>query len=80
MRCTECHKFHEHDDDPVGPDLTGYGSRAWLMDFIADPAHTRFYGRRNDRMPRYGADQVLQPRQIELITDWLRGDWYSPEP
>ena len=80
MRCTECHKFHEHDDDPVGPDLTGYGSRAWLIDFIADPAHTRFYGRRNDRMPRYGTDQVLQPRQIELLTDWLRGDWYSPAP
>lgn len=28
MRCTECHKFHEHDDEPVGLDLTGYGSRA----------------------------------------------------
>jgi ubiquinol-cytochrome c reductase cytochrome b subunit len=80
MRCTECHKFHEHDDLPVGPDLTGYGSREWLIDFIGDPAHARFYGRRNDRMPRYAEDQVLQPGEIELIADWLRGDWYAPEP
>jgi mono/diheme cytochrome c family protein len=79
MRCTECHKFHEHDDLPVGPDLTGYGSRAWLIDFISDPAHTRFYGRRNDRMPSYGEDQVLDSASIGLIADWLRGDWYVPE-
>jgi ubiquinol-cytochrome c reductase cytochrome b subunit len=36
MRCTECHKFHEHDDLPAGPDLTGYGSRAWLIEFIGE--------------------------------------------
>jgi ubiquinol-cytochrome c reductase cytochrome b subunit len=80
MRCTECHKFHEHDDLPVGPDLTGYGSRAWLIEFIGDPAHARFYGRRNDRMPRYAVEQVLSEREIGLIADWLRGDWYLPEP
>jgi ubiquinol-cytochrome c reductase cytochrome b subunit len=80
MRCTECHKFHEHDDLPVGPDLTGYGSRAWLIEFIGDPAHARFYGRRNDRMPRYAAEQVLSVKELGLIADWLRGDWYSPEP
>ncbi len=80
MRCTECHKFHEHDDEPVGPDLTGYGSRAWLVDFIGDPAHVRFYGRRNDRMPGYAVDQVLDAESIGLIADWLREDWYTREP
>jgi ubiquinol-cytochrome c reductase cytochrome b subunit len=80
VRCTECHKFHEHDDEPVGPDLTGYGSRAWLVDFIGNPAHPRFYGRRNDRMPGYAVDEVLEPAAIGLIADWLREDWYVPEP
>jgi ubiquinol-cytochrome c reductase cytochrome b subunit len=75
MRCTECHKFHEHDYDPVGPELTGYGSRDWLVEFIKDPAHARFYGRRNDRMPRYGVEEVLDEKRIGLIADWLRGEW-----
>jgi ubiquinol-cytochrome c reductase cytochrome b subunit len=80
MRCTECHKFHEHDHEPTGPDLTGYGSRSWLLEFIGDPAHPRFYGRRNDRMQSFAKDQILSPDAIELIVDWLRGDWYEPEP
>ena len=62
------------------PDLTGYGSRQWTIDFIRDPAHERFYGDNNDRMPAFEpADdpnqQILSPRNIELIVDWLRGDW-----
>ncbi len=77
MRCTECHRFHEYGEDPVGPELTGYGSRAWLIDFVGDPAHPRFYGRRNDRMPSFGADGVLDDHAIGLIVDWLRGDYLS---
>jgi ubiquinol-cytochrome c reductase cytochrome b subunit len=72
MRCTECHKFHEFDHDPNAPDLTGYGSRDWLLDFIRDPAHDRFYGERNDRMPRYGPDGILDDDTLGLIVDWLR--------
>lgn len=78
MKCTSCHQFHKPDEEATAPDLTGYGSRAWLMDFIGDPAHVRFYGRRNDRMPRFAAEAVLSEREIGLIADWLRGDW--PEP
>ncbi len=78
MKCTGCHQFHVPDEDAIAPDLTGYGSRAWLMDFIRDPAHPRFYGRRNDRMPRFGAEAVLTEREVGLIADWLRGHW--PEP
>ena len=78
MRCTECHKFHKEGEDPTAPDLTGYGSREWLIDFISNPAQERFYGRRNDRMPAYGEDKVLDDDAIRLIADWLRGDWYEP--
>jgi ubiquinol-cytochrome c reductase cytochrome b subunit len=79
MRCTECHKFHDTGEDPTGPDLTGYGSRQWLIDFISDPAHERFYGKKNDRMPQYGEEKILDARSIGLIADWLRGDWYEPD-
>jgi ubiquinol-cytochrome c reductase cytochrome b subunit len=80
MRCIECHKFHEYDEDPTGPDLTGYGSRPWLIEFVGHPGHPRFYGRRNDRMPSYREEQILDDDAIGLIVDWLREDWYRPEP
>lgn len=76
MRCTECHRFRDQGEDPTGPELTGYGSRDWLIEFISDPGHDRFYGKRNDRMPTFGKDR-LDPRAIGLLADWLRGDWYE---
>jgi ubiquinol-cytochrome c reductase cytochrome b subunit len=72
MRCTECHRFHEWGDDPLGPELTGYGSRGWLIEFVRDPAHARFYGTRNDRMPRFGVEEILDDATLGLIVDWLR--------
>ena len=80
MNCTDCHKFHAAGtDDPSAPDLTGYGSREWLLAFISDPSHARFYGERNDRMPAYGPDKILTAAEIGLVTDWLRGEWYEPK-
>ena len=80
MNCTDCHKFHaDGTDDPSAPDLTGYGSREWLLAFISDPSHARFYGERNDRMPAYGPDKILTAAEIGLVTDWLRGEWYVPK-
>ncbi len=78
MRCTDCHVFHKPSDDASGPDLTGYGSREWLIKFISNPAHADFYGKRNDRMPSFGADQILDEHAIGMIADWLRGFWYEP--
>jgi hypothetical protein len=76
--CTSCHNFHDKKASlggaNRGPDLTGYGSRQWQIDFIKNPAHPRFYGPRNDRMPLYGEQKILDDRQIALIVDWLRGD------
>jgi ubiquinol-cytochrome c reductase cytochrome b subunit len=78
LRCSECHQFHSIDEDATGPDLTGYGSREWLIGMISDPAHERFYAARNDRMPSFGRDQTLSSSGIELLADWLRGDWPQP--
>src|SRR3989441_1911316 len=79
MRCTECHQFHKPDEDATAPDLTGYGSREWLLAFISNPAHTRFFSKRNDRMPAFADDKILDDHAIGLLADWLRGDWYEPD-
>jgi ubiquinol-cytochrome c reductase cytochrome b subunit len=76
--CIDCHVFHKPDPNATAPDLTGYGSREWIMGIISDPEHPRFYGETNDRMPRFGVSQTLTQREIELLTDWLRGEWYVP--
>lgn len=80
--CTDCHKFYTLGSSSAGPDLTGYGSREWVIGIIADPTHKRFYGGNNDRMPAYGQppDQpMLTTGQIEMIADWMRGEWFRSE-
>ena len=83
-RCGSCHTFRDNGVAAgSAPDITGWGSREWLVGIIADPTHERFYGDTNDRMPSFGkaeegAAPMLTRRQIELIADWLRGDWYRP--
>jgi quinol-cytochrome oxidoreductase complex cytochrome b subunit len=83
LACTDCHKI-QGEGAKKGPDLTGYMSREWLIDFIGDPAHVRFYGEDNDRMPNFldaqGEDGEVKPGKLDeagvgLIVDWLRGEW-----
>ena len=57
--------------------VTGYGSRAWVIRFIGNPAHADFYGKSNDRMTAFADKQVLNAKQIALLADWLRGEWYE---
>ena len=81
LGCTECHKYHDAGELGAAPDLTGYGSRQWLIDFISNPGDPRFYGD-NHHMPAFGpvgdnAGQLTRT-QIEMLADWLRGDWYEP--
>jgi len=83
-RCGSCHTFRDNGVAAgSAPDITGWGSREWLVGLIVDPTHERFYGDTNDRMPSFGKAEeggapILTRRQIEMIADWLRGDWYRP--
>ncbi|MGI9244868.1 MAG: hypothetical protein ACR2RV_28960, partial [Verrucomicrobiales bacterium] len=80
--CTSCHKFY--DEGSRGPELTNYASRNWMIEFIKDPQHKRFYGPKLDKMPVFGSKQeedgsvrsaILSDREIEMVVDWIRGDW-----
>ena len=72
--CVDCHALGDWNaDEYSAPDLTGYGSRGWLMGIVDNPAHERFYGSKNDRMPAFGKDEKLTRKQMEQIVDWLRG-------
>ena len=76
--CIDCHAFGEPDPDADGPDLTDYGSRQWIIDFVKNPGHEKFYPENNDRMPAFGVKKILTDNEIGLIADWLRGDYYEP--
>lgn len=78
LSCTDCHAWGE--ETSGRPDLRGWGSREWLLAFLHDPAHDRFYGKRNDRMPAYGAKEELTRHQLELLVDWLRGEYLTTPP
>jgi ubiquinol-cytochrome c reductase cytochrome b subunit len=80
LACTDCHRFHDQGELGTAPDLTGYASRAWLVEMIRDPQGERFYpGDLNDRMPAFykdaapNAHNLLSGEEIELVVDWLRG-------
>jgi ubiquinol-cytochrome c reductase cytochrome b subunit len=83
-RCAGCHRFHDAGPEGAAPDLTGYGSRDWLLAFIANPAADRFYGKSNDRMPAFAPhepgslENELSPEALRLLAGWLRHDWSVP--
>lgn len=75
VNCTDCHVV-EGFGEQEGPELTGWGSRDWMLRMLHNPAHPSLYGEDNDRMPAFGADEILTERDMGLIVDWIREDWY----
>ena len=72
LGCSSCHRLREDSSQGSAPDLAGYGSRQWLMDFINDPGQSRFYGDKNAGMPAFGESNLLTKKQIEMLADWIR--------
>jgi quinol-cytochrome oxidoreductase complex cytochrome b subunit/mono/diheme cytochrome c family protein len=83
LKCTGCHRFGDAGELAIAPDLTGYGSYEWMMGFVSDPTHSRFYRRENDRMPSFAKDlehpqtHSVSVRELSLIVDWIRGQYYE---
>ncbi|MHB1036312.1 MAG: cytochrome b N-terminal domain-containing protein [Pirellulales bacterium] len=83
--CVDCHRFQNKPGAGNAPNLTNWGSRQWIIDITANPKLKRFYSGENDRMPAFAEHptapekNVLSQRDIGLIADWLRGEWFEPE-
>jgi ubiquinol-cytochrome c reductase cytochrome b subunit len=75
--CITCHTFRGR-GAKTGPDLTGYGSKPWLVGIISDPQGKAYYPKTNDGMPSYlnFPDQpgrnLLAPEQVEAIAEMIR--------
>ncbi len=80
LGCFDCHKFHDEGELGAAPDLTRYGSSAWLRGLIANPEDERFYPESNDRMPAFAAhpkapqQNQLSDRELDILVDWILGD------
>ena len=78
MSCIDCHSMHAvGDEEPLAeggtaPTLTGYGSAAWLKQFVSNPAASDFYADSN-AMPAF--EEKLAPEELELLVRWLTGDY-----
>jgi len=77
-RCTSCHLFAGEGDDGGGgiaPELSGYGSVAWVRAQIANPATKATYREqaldpaRKGHMPRFDAE--LSAADIDLLARWV---------
>ena len=77
-RCTGCHMFRGQTDDSssIGPELSGWGSTAWVRAQIANPATNATYRaeamnpERKGHMPRF--DDKLEPDDINVLAAWVR--------
>ena len=77
--CADCHStigepFAEiSDDDAEGyPNLSGYGSAAWLKSFLSNPGAGQHYAGKN-QMPAYA--KRMTPSELQLLVRWLTGDY-----
>jgi ubiquinol-cytochrome c reductase cytochrome b subunit len=77
-RCTTCHLFEGAGDDGgqgLAPELSGYGSVAWVRAQIANPSSKATYrenaldAARKGHMPRFDGD--LSPADIDLLAKWV---------
>jgi ubiquinol-cytochrome c reductase cytochrome b subunit len=83
-RCTACHLFEGAGDDGgqgLAPELSGYGSQAWVRAQIANPASKATYREnalgdheartaRKGHMPRF--DSELSAADLDLLATWVR--------
>jgi ubiquinol-cytochrome c reductase cytochrome b subunit len=81
--CMDCH-LYEGDGANLfeGPDMTGYGSRAWISRQIKDAGAETQYGELN-KMPKFSDD--LDDHDIRMVTAFLRQQRFEhpdfkPEP
>lgn len=79
--CADCHSSVGEPFDPQMeadgyPTIAGYGSAAWLKDFIAHPGAEHHYAAKNS-MPAF--DEKLSDADADLLVRWMTGNYYPTE-
>lgn len=69
LECDACHPL-ERGVEGLAPNLAGYGSEEWLLEFLRAPGSPRFYGEDND-MPAYAGE--LSDEDLRALVVFLRG-------
>jgi ubiquinol-cytochrome c reductase cytochrome b subunit len=84
-RCTTCHLFEGKGDDSdqgLAPELSGWGSVAWIRAQIANPATKATYREqaldpeRKGHMPRFEGE--IRSEDMDLLATWLHGATRRP--
>ena len=78
--CADCHETIgeagfvsiPESDDPSYPNLSGYGSAAWLKNFISNPGAAQHYAGKN-QMPAY--ENRMTSQEMDLLVRWLVRDY-----
>ncbi len=66
--CSDCHSIDWETTGEEGPNLGRRGTRDWLVAFVTEPGHPRFFGEKNE-MPAFGPK--LTPEQIGSVVDYV---------
>ncbi len=84
--CIDCHALHPVGGDAIlgeggyAPNLTGYGSAAWINGFVRNPANEEipYYGQcGTNAMPPF--DEQLSDHQLQMLARWLAGDYHRDD-
>lgn len=79
QECLGCHPVNgQYVEDPRGPDLSGYASRAWVRAVITHASDPRLFGRtRLDEMPDF---RKLPADELEALTDFVYAQRLAEPP
>lgn len=70
QRCRSCHALEGYaPKEPKGPDMSAFGSKAWLRQMLRDPEGPRFFGTTDiEGMPSYAdLDEATLGELVELL-------------
>jgi ubiquinol-cytochrome c reductase cytochrome b subunit len=68
--CASCHALEgQNPKEPKGPELTAYGSKAWILQVLRDPDSHRLYGRTKAEGMKSFAQ--LPAADLEKLVDFL---------
>jgi ubiquinol-cytochrome c reductase cytochrome b subunit len=73
-RCLVCHVLDDHGPgDQSAPDLSGYGTRAWIRGLLESPRSPTYFGKVPgcDVMAEWKKNSKLDAKQLDAVADFV---------